>query len=267
VPRSGNILNFVATKDGEAATEALASPNSHWTHILLYVYYRQRSTLNERLKICHMEVQDLSELLSDKKRYLPITAANLQWSHLYVTGHYDFFPADAVRGSKKDRNGEPPIEIFLDGLNEIIRTDIGRDAKTGKPRGFLRDRKSVRRFYAYHGVVPGQNLALERLSERRYHLSVEQPILNGRSPTAAEFFAGIGLVRLALERQGWKVVFANDIDPDKAEMYRKNWSKDDHLVVGDIHKLDASNVSSCDLFTASFPCNDLLARTKILDGT
>jgi len=40
-------------------------------------------------------------------------------------------------------------------------------------------------------------------------------------------------------------------------MYRKNWATDDHLVVEDIHKLDANNVPSCDLFTASFPCNDL----------
>jgi len=75
--------------------------------------------------------------------------------------------------------------------------------------------------------------------------------------TAAEFFAGIGLVRLALERQGWRVVFANDIDPDKAEMYRHNWPKDDHLIEGDIHKLKADDVPTCDLFTASFPCNDL----------
>jgi len=74
---------------------------------------------------------------------------------------------------------------------------------------------------------------------------------------AAEFFAGIGLVRLALERKGWNVVFSNDIDPDKAEMYRHNWPKDDHLVVGDIHELKADDVPPCDLFTASFPCNDL----------
>lgn len=75
--------------------------------------------------------------------------------------------------------------------------------------------------------------------------------------TAAEFFAGIGLVRLALERQGWKVVFSNDIDPNKAEMYRHNWPKDDHLVLGDVHMLNADDVPACDLFTASFPCNDL----------
>lgn len=79
---------------------------------------------------------------------------------------------------------------------------------------------------------------------------------------AAEFFAGIGLVRLALERQGWNVVFANDIAPEKAEMYRQNWPNDAHLVVEDIHKLAASQLPTCELFTASFPCNDLSIAGK-----
>jgi DNA (cytosine-5)-methyltransferase 1 len=65
---------------------------------------------------------------------------------------------------------------------------------------------------------------------------------------AAEFFAGIGLVRLALERQGWKIVFSNDIDPDKAEMYRANWPEDGHLVVGDIHDIKADDLPTCELF-------------------
>jgi DNA (cytosine-5)-methyltransferase 1 len=77
-----------------------------------------------------------------------------------------------------------------------------------------------------------------------------------RSLTAAEFFAGIGLVRLALERQGWRVVFANDIDPDKQEMYERNFGAE-HFHLGDIHELDADRLPRCDLFTASFPCNDL----------
>lgn len=77
-----------------------------------------------------------------------------------------------------------------------------------------------------------------------------------RSNVAAEFFAGIGLVRLALEAQGWRVAFANDIDPDKLEMYEMNFGRADfHL--GDIHKIDAAELPRCDLFTASFPCNDL----------
>lgn len=71
-------------------------------------------------------------------------------------------------------------------------------------------------------------------------------------PRAAEFFAGIGLVRLALERQGWDVVFANDIDDDKAQMYRDNWPGDNHLVVGDICNLKPSDITDYVLFTASF---------------
>jgi DNA (cytosine-5)-methyltransferase 1 len=79
---------------------------------------------------------------------------------------------------------------------------------------------------------------------------------------AAEFFAGIGLVRLALERQGCQVVFANDIDQAKARMYRDQWPKDDHLAVEDIHKLSADDIPDCHLFTASFPCNDLSIAGK-----
>ncbi|MCL5670108.1 MAG: DNA mismatch endonuclease Vsr [Acidobacteria bacterium] len=74
--------------------------------------------------------------------------------------------------------------------------------------------------------------------------------------TVAEFFAGIGLVRLALERQGWRVVFANEIDPRKFGMYRENFGEE-HFHLGDIHDLSADDVPSCALFTASFPCNDL----------
>ena len=36
--------------------------------------------------------------------------------------------------------------------------------------------------------------------------------------TFAEFFAGIGLMRMGLEKQGWTVTFANDIDVGKYEM-------------------------------------------------
>ncbi|QNN23004.1 DNA (cytosine-5-)-methyltransferase [Planctomycetales bacterium ZRK34] len=80
---------------------------------------------------------------------------------------------------------------------------------------------------------------------------------NSRKFTAAEFFAGIGLVRLALESGGdWKVIYANDIDEKKQEMYEANF-KDDHFHCDDIHELDPDSIPNCDLYTASFPCNDL----------
>ncbi|MCZ7636728.1 MAG: DNA cytosine methyltransferase [Verrucomicrobia bacterium] len=44
--------------------------------------------------------------------------------------------------------------------------------------------------------------------------------MNGTADkTVAEFFAGIGLMRIGLERAGWRIAFANDIDHDKRQMY------------------------------------------------
>lgn len=72
---------------------------------------------------------------------------------------------------------------------------------------------------------------------------------------AAEFFAGIGLVRLGLE-PSWNVVFANDLDPKKLAMYEANFGAGD-FTLADIHHLTPADVPPCSLFTASFPCNDL----------
>jgi len=76
--------------------------------------------------------------------------------------------------------------------------------------------------------------------------------------TVAEFFAGIGLMRFGLERQGWQLRFANDFDPKKCHIYRDQFADaDQHLVEGDIHALDADQIPRVTLATASFPCNDL----------
>jgi len=77
-----------------------------------------------------------------------------------------------------------------------------------------------------------------------------------RAPRVAEFFAGIGLVRRALEDEGFRVVFANDIEPAKAALYRANFDAAD-LVVGDVCAVRGQDVPDIDVATASFPCTDL----------
>ena len=73
----------------------------------------------------------------------------------------------------------------------------------------------------------------------------------------AEFFAGIGLVREAMEPLGWDCVFANDISPGKAEMYAARFGRE-HLLVDDIYKVTLTDLPpDIDLLTASFPCIDL----------
>jgi DNA (cytosine-5)-methyltransferase 1 len=76
--------------------------------------------------------------------------------------------------------------------------------------------------------------------------------------TFLEFFAGIGLVRMGLEAAGWTLVYANDIDPAKREMYDAHFGDaDEHFHLEDIHNLTADDVPTAMLATASFPCADL----------
>ena len=87
------------------------------------------------------------------------------------------------------------------------------------------------------------------------------------NPSAAEFFAGMGLMRAGLDRCSIDTVFANDVDDAKAAIYRDNWG-DRELVVCDIRDLTGGNVPAVDLATASSPCVDvsLAGRRKGLNA-
>lgn len=74
----------------------------------------------------------------------------------------------------------------------------------------------------------------------------------------AEFFAGIGLMRMGLDIGGWKTVWANDLDEKKWEMYRDNFNDGAcEFILDDVHNLDGKDIPDIELATASFPCNDL----------
>lgn len=74
----------------------------------------------------------------------------------------------------------------------------------------------------------------------------------------AEYFAGIGLMRMGLQLAGWRIAFANDIDAQKQAMYAGHFKDaDKHFKIKDIHKLDPQDIPTTALATASFPCNDL----------
>lgn len=79
--------------------------------------------------------------------------------------------------------------------------------------------------------------------------------VSGKS--VAEFFAGIGLMRMGLERDGWSVQWANDIDAEKREMYGHHFGESEEFHLGDVHQVDATTIPDVRLATASFPCTDL----------
>ncbi len=89
-----------------------------------------------------------------------------------------------------------------------------------------------------------------------------------RNNTFAEFFAGIGLMRIGLEQSGWRISYANDIDPKKGKLYCHHFEDSDHFHLEDIHQLKAQDIPTVTLATASFPCTDLslAGRRKGLAG-
>lgn len=74
-------------------------------------------------------------------------------------------------------------------------------------------------------------------------------------PTALDFFAGSGLVRLGLTPY-FKTAWANDVCSKKRDTYVANFP-DDNFVLKDICEVSGRDIPHADLAWASFPCQDL----------
>lgn len=172
----------------------------------------------------------MSGTVADRKRLLRVTRGNLRNNHLYVNGHYDFFPTDCIGASKRKNGNGTTIRIFLTGLNHTVETDIGSDARTGQPRRFFRGRTWVREFYEHHDIKTGDVLALERVGRRAYrlypfdsksdrqddwHELLDVP-LEGRGPTVLELSVGCAGMAFCFKRAGYRTGLANQSQRDRA---------------------------------------------------
>ncbi|MEZ6243950.1 MAG: DNA (cytosine-5-)-methyltransferase [Phycisphaerales bacterium] len=83
--------------------------------------------------------------------------------------------------------------------------------------------------------------------------------------TSADFFAGIGLMRLGLEAGGWRTVWANDYDATKRRLYYHNLGDERigfTLESRSIHDVGPKSVPRVGLIAACFPCTDLSLAGK-----
>ncbi|WP_155375424.1 DNA cytosine methyltransferase [Catellatospora vulcania] len=107
------------------------------------------------------------------------------------------------------------------------------------------------------------SLVAESVEERSAPVPAAQdptPSGTGLKPTVAEFFAGIGLVRMGLERADLRVVWANDIEPFKKQMYAAHFqdTEDKAFKLGDVADVRGEAMpADLSLAWASFPCTDL----------
>ena len=70
--------------------------------------------------------------------------------------------------------------------------------------------------------------------------------------TCASFFAGVGGIDIGFEQQGFKVIYANEIDSLACATYEKNFNiKVDNR---DINNVKSSEIPNFDIMLAGFPC-------------
>jgi len=82
--------------------------------------------------------------------------------------------------------------------------------------------------------------------------------------TIVSLFAGAGGLDIGFENQGFKTIWANDIDKDACETY-KTWSNAE-VVQGDISKIDFNNIPEATVITGGFPCQGFsLAGPRKID--
>jgi DNA (cytosine-5)-methyltransferase 1 len=72
-----------------------------------------------------------------------------------------------------------------------------------------------------------------------------------RYHTVTSLFAGCGGLDLGFVQAGYRIVFANEIDPWAAETYRRNIGD---ILVGDINALDIGSLPKAEVVIGGFPC-------------
>lgn len=72
--------------------------------------------------------------------------------------------------------------------------------------------------------------------------------------SVVSLFSGCGGMDLGFYKEGFKILWANDIDPIACETYRRNIG--DHIVDADITKIDYTSIPESDVLLGGFPCQD-----------
>lgn len=180
-----------------------------------------------------------------------------------------FVDGDFWHGNQWRRRGKAALEEQFEASSEVsraywlrkIRRNMRRDCATTS--ALLDSGWRTLRLWESH--IRSDTEGCVRMIEQALEAKLQPAApsveaFRGRLPekTCAEFFAGIGLMRLGLERQAWRVTFANDIDARKQAMYQAHFGADgERFALADVHTLPVADVPSVTLATASFPCNDL----------
>ena len=94
---------------------------------------------------------------------LKLTGGNVRNNHFYVRGCEEFFPKGSIGGPNEGAVGTEFEVEFSPG--EVVRTDIAGD------KMILRKRGAVRDFFERIGAADGDQIRIDKISERRFKIS------------------------------------------------------------------------------------------------
>jgi len=113
-----------------------------------------------------------NSLISSEYKIIQITAAAGKYGNLNLRScGSSFFPSDVHGGADRKNAASKKLRIILPDGRRIVETDIPTDKKSGKPRGFFRDRKWVKDFVKTNNLKPGDQLRIERKTEYGYAIN------------------------------------------------------------------------------------------------
>ncbi len=78
--------------------------------------------------------------------------------------------------------------------------------------------------------------------------------IHSKGLAVGSLFAGCGGMDLGFVLEGFNVAWANDNNHWACETYKKNFG--DHVIEGDVTKVDFEKLKKCDVILGGFPCQD-----------
>ena len=79
-------------------------------------------------------------------------------------------------------------------------------------------------------------------------------MVKGSKPKVVSLFSGCGGMDLGFQQAGYELIWANDFEKSACETYSKNIGN--HIVHGDITKMNLKDIPNCDVIIGGFPCQD-----------
>ncbi len=177
-----------------------------------------------------------------------------------------FIDGELWHGDQWRRRGLPNLEAqFRGGKDpeywvEKVHRNIERDIRA--TADLLERGWTVLRFWE-SDVLEDPDACARRLLDAREGRADPDPLAVAATGVSADFFAGIGLMRLGLKGAGWRTVWANDYDATKRRLYLHNL-KGERVTLDDrpIQDVRPDDVPDVALMAACFPCTDLSLAGK-----